>query len=215
MANGAKYQGDLTKQITHLVAAVPKGKKYEYAGQWGVKIVSIEWLSDSMKRGMGLDETLYHPLLPVEERGLGAVTRMEDRSPRLGKRTRTEDQNATTAISRKRKLRRTASSKLESQNDNIWADMGGEELSEIRAMEENWDEELTKEAHTEAVAPVKNSTPAMQETIPHPRETASAVDSKVRTSIFDQGAGSTSLYIHGFDARKVRSIRLVPSPSSV
>ncbi|KKY16653.1 putative brct domain protein [Diplodia seriata] len=41
-AHGATYQGDLTRAITHLIAAAPSGKKFDFARQWNLKTVSLE-----------------------------------------------------------------------------------------------------------------------------------------------------------------------------
>src|SRR5271155_4247278 len=68
-ANGAIYEGDLTKQITHLISLRTEGAKYKAAKSWGLRIVSVEWLRDSLERGMILDEKLYDPALPETERG--------------------------------------------------------------------------------------------------------------------------------------------------
>lgn len=59
MAHGAEYQGDLTREVTHLVAAAPKGRKFEHARLWGIKCVSLEWLTESVRQGLMLDESLY------------------------------------------------------------------------------------------------------------------------------------------------------------
>ncbi|KAI4652375.1 hypothetical protein J4E93_002577 [Alternaria ventricosa] len=109
-ANGAEYHGDLTKSVTHLIAAAPSGKKYEHALNWRMKIVSLEWLEQSLERGMVLDEALYNPTMPVEERGQGAWDRKMPASPAIGKRTR--DAEPSQALNPfRRKLRRSASTK--------------------------------------------------------------------------------------------------------
>ena len=122
-ANGAIYEGDLTKQITHLISFRTEGAKYRAAKSWGLRIVSVEWLRDSLERGMILDEKLYDPTLPPEERGKGAWDRTKPSRASLGKRSREE---STGAVGEgQRKLRRTASMKLHSQNDSIWGDIVG------------------------------------------------------------------------------------------
>lgn len=120
-AHGAIYEGDLTKQITHLISFRTEGAKYKAAKSWGLQIVSIEWVRDSVERGMILDEKLYDPLLPLEERGKGAWDRTKPRRTSLGKRQR--DDGIVGLDGPKRKLRRTASSKLNSQNDGLWGDI--------------------------------------------------------------------------------------------
>lgn len=117
--NGGEYTGDLTKDVTHLIAAKPEGKKYEYGLQWQKKVVSLKWYKDSLERGMQLDECLYHPTIPVAEQGVGAWNRRAQRSPQLGKRAR-ED---VAAPEPSRKLRRTASARLGGQSQDLWTDI--------------------------------------------------------------------------------------------
>jgi len=121
--NGAVYEGDLTKQITHLISFRTEGAKYKAAKSWGLQIVSIEWLHHSLERGMILDEKLYDPALPKEERGKDAWDRTKPKRPSLGKRSR--DNSTTSLEGGKRKLRRTTSTKLSTQNDGLWGDIVG------------------------------------------------------------------------------------------
>lgn len=108
--------------MTHLIAAKAEGKKYEYGMQWQKKVVTLKWYKDSLERGMQLDESLYHPTVSVAEQGVGAWNRKTRQSPQLGKRPR-EDNLGPEAS---RKLRRVASARLGSQNQNMWSDiMGG------------------------------------------------------------------------------------------
>jgi len=119
--NGGEYTGDLTKDVTHLIAAKPEGKKYEYGMSWQKKVVSLKWYKDTLERGMQLDEKLYHPTLQVAEQGVGAWNRRPQRSPRPVKRARGED----AAPEPSRKLRRIASARLGSQTQNMWTDIVG------------------------------------------------------------------------------------------
>jgi DNA replication regulator DPB11 len=119
--NGGDYTGDLTKDVTHLIAAKPEGKKYEYGMQWQKKVVSLKWYKESLERGMQLDESLYHPSLPVAEQGVGAWNRKPRPTPHLGKRPRDD----VAAAEPSRKLRRTASARLGSQNQGMWSDIVG------------------------------------------------------------------------------------------
>ncbi|OKL58061.1 hypothetical protein UA08_06598 [Talaromyces atroroseus] len=120
IANGADFRKDLTKNVTHLVAHQPSGQKYKFATQWQIKVVSAKWFSDSLERGMVLDEARYDILLPPKEQGVGAWNRTHAQVP--VKRNRSADSSNT----RSRKLRRAASSKLGDQNETIWNDiMGG------------------------------------------------------------------------------------------
>jgi hypothetical protein len=119
--NGGVYTGDLTKDVTHLIAARPEGKKYEYGMQWQTKVVSLKWYKETLERGMQLDESLYHPTVSVAEQGAGAWNRKARSSPQLGKRLREENAGPEPP----RKLRRTASARLGSQSQDMWSDIVG------------------------------------------------------------------------------------------
>ena len=129
--NGGEYTGDLTKDVTHLIAARPEGKKYEYGMQWQKKVVSLKWYKDTLERRMQLDESLYHPTIPTVEQGVGAWNRKPRTSPQLGKRTREDKVGPEPS----RKLRRTASARLGSQNQDMWSDIVGGAGFEARADE--------------------------------------------------------------------------------
>ncbi|KAI0378673.1 BRCT domain-containing protein [Hypomontagnella monticulosa] len=121
--NGGDYVGDLSRRVTHLIVCKPEGKKYVAARKWGIRTVSIEWLHDSVERGMILNEECYDPTLPAEERGKGAWIRRElKRGASLGKRSR-GGTVALPADDGRRKLRKTASMKFTSQRDNLWGDI--------------------------------------------------------------------------------------------
>ncbi|KAK3301679.1 BRCT domain-containing protein [Chaetomium strumarium] len=119
-ANGGLYTGDLTKRVTHLIVYKPEGRKYQAAKNWGVATVSVEWVHDSVERGLILDEKLYDPVSPQHERGVGAWNKQRARVSSLGKRLR---ENSAAQDEGKRKLRKTASMKLNSQRDNLWGDI--------------------------------------------------------------------------------------------
>ncbi|KAI0844556.1 hypothetical protein F5Y00DRAFT_197569 [Daldinia vernicosa] len=122
-ANGGDYIGDLSRRVTHLIVCKPEGKKYVAARKWGIRTVSIEWLHDSIERGMILNEECYDPTLPADERGKGAWIRRElKRGASLGKRMR-DGTTAPPGDESRRKLRKTASMKLTSQRDNLWGDI--------------------------------------------------------------------------------------------
>ncbi|KAK4178024.1 putative S-M checkpoint control protein rad4 [Triangularia setosa] len=121
-ANGGRYTADLVKDVTHLIAQRPEGKKYQASKRWGQHAVSVEWVRDSVQRGMILDEKYYDPVLPPEERGVGAWNKERAQHAALGKRLR---ENAAAQDDGKRKLRKTASMKLNSQRDNLWGDILG------------------------------------------------------------------------------------------
>ncbi|EFR04686.1 S-M checkpoint control protein rad4 [Nannizzia gypsea CBS 118893] len=114
-ANGGEFRRDLTKAVTHLVARTCEGNKYKFAIQWGVKVVSLKWLEDSIKRTMALDETLYDPQLSLEEQGVGAWNRA---MPTVVKRI---VKHQDILPPRTRKLRKVASMKLGDQTEGIWS----------------------------------------------------------------------------------------------
>ena len=134
--NGGDYRGNLTKDVTHLIAKEPSGAKYSYAGQWGIKTVSVEWLEQSLERGMTLDETLYSLLLPPSERGRNAWIRKAFSTTSLGKRAREDE----AILPNARKLRRTASARLSSHNDGLWTEINGGELKVEEIKVDAWDE---------------------------------------------------------------------------
>lgn len=136
---GATYHGDLTKAVTHLVAAAPEGAKYNHAGKWGIPIVSLKWFEDSLLRGMALEESLYDPAKPTEEQGKGAFRRQVKQRTSLGKRGREEDTQGGGGddLSRK-KLRRTASSRLEGQSQDMWSDMSAMDMGTGAAEMDQW-----------------------------------------------------------------------------
>jgi DNA replication regulator DPB11 len=156
--NGAEYHGDLTKNVTHLIAASPTGKKYEHAVNWRMKVVTWEWFEQSVQRGMSLDEGYYHPTMPIEERGRGAWERGQHTSPTLGKRTRDAGQSQALNF-RRSKLRRSASSKMGSQSEALWAGITAVGLERPRRDEDDWmDEELTKTSLPRPNAPTSAAT---------------------------------------------------------
>lgn len=117
--NGAEYRKDLTKTVTHLIAKNADGEKYKFATQWNTKVVTMKWVHDSLERGMILEESLYHPLLPPEKQGVGAWNRS---ASTIKDKYR---ENKGSSNPRPRKLRRIASAKLSGQNEGIWDDIVG------------------------------------------------------------------------------------------
>lgn len=120
--NGAEYHGDLTRDITHLIVAKPEGAKYRAARDWGgVKPVSIKWFHDCLRRGMVLEASFYDPTMATEEQGIGAFRDEPRTRTTLGKRPREDETPAAPANDGgKRKLRRTASRKLEGHSQDVW-----------------------------------------------------------------------------------------------
>jgi DNA replication regulator DPB11 len=82
----------------------------------------MEWLDDSIERGMVLEESLYDPTLALEERGRNAWNRQALEIITQGKRQR-EEKPTEVVSQNKRKIRRTVSVRLGSQQGNMWAEM--------------------------------------------------------------------------------------------
>ncbi|KAK0827675.1 protein kinase activating protein dpb11 [Friedmanniomyces endolithicus] len=137
---GAEYHGDLTKAVTHLIAAAPTGAKYTHAKAWKIHIVSWKWFKDSLERGMALEESLYDPMLTEEEQGQGAIATVKAKiSP--GKRTRDSESQAT-SDTRSRKLRRTASTRLHGQSQDMWQDLSTRDDASETLATNQWKEEV-------------------------------------------------------------------------
>ena len=134
--NGGDYRANLTKDVTHLIAKEPSGAKYNYAAQWSIKTVSIEWLEQSLERGMILEESLYNLVLPPLERGRNAWIRKSLETNSLGKRVRDDEIIPPNA----RKLRRTASARLSTHNDGLWSEIKGGQVKTEEIKVEAWDE---------------------------------------------------------------------------
>ncbi|KAI9715813.1 MAG: hypothetical protein M1828_000718 [Chrysothrix sp. TS-e1954] len=204
--NGATYSGDLTKSVTHLIAAAPRGKKYEYALQWNIKPITLEWLSDSLTRGMALDESYYNPLLPIEDRGTGAITRKEQISPNTLRKRQREIQTVSMEEMSRRKLRRTTSSRLESQNDDLWADIGTGEAEDSKNKDSAWGDSAnvaksaTRSAHVTATkaSAAEQASLGAQETSTSAGDEHQEDEKGTNDSIF-QG---TRVHIAGFEQRK-------------
>ncbi|XP_037314972.2 PAX-interacting protein 1 isoform X2 [Pungitius pungitius] len=65
---GGDCQLNLNKKVTHLVVKEPKGAKFECAlKHHGIKIVTLDWITDSVKDKSRKDEALYHPRLAYVE----------------------------------------------------------------------------------------------------------------------------------------------------
>ncbi|KAL1628645.1 protein kinase activating protein dpb11 [Neofusicoccum ribis] len=198
IAHGAFYQGDLTKAVTHLIVAVPTGKKYDFARQHKIKTVSLEWITDSIERRMTLDETLYDPILPREERGKGAFRKLSAETTPLGKRLRNsagEDGEG------RRKLRRTASTKLGSQSSAIWNDItSGSFSGPKQEADDSWQDPKSDGLVSNEVVPAMNKAEirrsanmdqfdGARDRPPRPKTTVGCFDGRV-------------MYIYGFDRVK-------------
>ncbi|UKZ78854.1 hypothetical protein TrVFT333_006600 [Trichoderma virens FT-333] len=126
--NGGRYTGDLTRRCSHLIVSKPEGKKFTAAKSWGVHTVTLDWLEQSVARGMILEETKFDPLLPPEEQGVGAWVKKDLKRSSLGKRARSAVLNGGPDEG-VRKLRKTVSMKLSSQRNDLWGDILGRSAS--------------------------------------------------------------------------------------
>ena len=138
-ANGASYHKDLTKNVSHLIVATPQGAKFDRARQWGMKVVSYKWFSDSLQRGMVLDEKLYDPFLPVEQQGLGAFVSEPIRKNSPRKRLHDETDGGPTNGA-KRTMRRSVSARMNSQSQELWAALPAQDQKPINTPGEPWAE---------------------------------------------------------------------------
>jgi hypothetical protein len=194
-SHGGIYTGDLTKRlVTHLIVYKPEGRKYQAAKSWGIQTVAAEWVHDSIERGLILDEKLYDPILAKEERGVGAWNKQRaQRVSSLGKRLR---ENNAVQDEGKRKLRKTASMKLNSQRDNLWGDI----LGKAQASEPLLTAVSKPEPTNPATLPITQPT--------QPSGGAKSLDTQgSKLSSFgvpDDSAvfASCCFYVHGFSAQK-------------
>jgi DNA replication regulator DPB11 len=176
-----------------------------------MKIVSLEWFEQSLERGMVLDEARYNPTMPVEQRGQGAWDRREFPSPAAGKRARETEQSQALNPFR-RKLRRSASTKMGSQSEALWAGITAVSLERQHDDRDDWTEGIlhnqnTPQEHTPtmraqdaktSVADVSSDAdPACD---PHqPPVRSIPLNSNVATGLFE----GRIVFPHGFDEEKV------------
>lgn len=121
-----------------------------------MKIVSLEWFEQSVARGMALDEALYNPTIPVAERGKGAWDRREFPSPTLGKRPREIEQSEALNPFR-RKLRRSASARMGSQSQALWAGITAAGLERQHDEGDDWTENnIAKQGTPRELTPATN-----------------------------------------------------------
>ncbi|OIR56774.1 MAG: Rad4-like protein [Amphiamblys sp. WSBS2006] len=66
--NGGVYSADMTPQTTHLATRTCSGEKYKHALEWGIEVITPEWVYDSVQHGRVLAEGDYTPdSLPGEK----------------------------------------------------------------------------------------------------------------------------------------------------
>lgn len=193
---GGNYVGDLSRRVTHLIVAKPEGKKFVAARNWGIRTVSIEWLHDSVERGMILNEECYDPTLPAEERGKGAWIRRDIKRAPLRKRPR-DGVSAPPGDDGRRKLRKTASMKLTSQRDNLWGDIlvkqSSMDLSNLASADSSMlDDQSISVISMPAQACPTTSTSDSAQPIPYDR------GQHAEAGVFS----SCRFYVHGFSRNK-------------
>lgn len=187
-SNGATYTGDLVRQVTHLIAARPEGAKYTHAKQWGIKVVGLKWLEDSLVRGMALDENCYLPETPVEQQGIGAF-RTAPKRPNAAKRRRDAEHAVASEKDGPRKIRRTASRRLDGQSQDLWKSVSEHEVQVDATELDMWNEE-SQTLRDDAAPPRPH--------VPKASETAQDDSTDRSRGLF---AGFCVL-IHGFDVKK-------------
>jgi DNA replication regulator DPB11 len=203
--NGATHSGDLTRATTHLIAREPKGKKYDMAPKWGVKVIAEEWLRDSVERGMALDESLYLLTMAPEERGRAAWKKLQPLDSVLGKRTHQEAELP--PAPGKRKIRRALSKKLSSQHEAIWSDIATIPAKEKPLQEyqtEDLDESRPAVSNLSFDQPAKTSAGSVEaEAQPEP-EIRDRMDYPVLKSLGSEAIFSgIQVHVYGFSSHKV------------
>ncbi|OQE31415.1 hypothetical protein PENSTE_c001G08899 [Penicillium steckii] len=203
--NGAEFRKDLTKSVTHLIARNAEGEKYKFATQWNIKVVTVKWFHDCIERGMILDEEKYHAMLPLEEQGVGAWNRS---LPAVKYKTGKEgaDQDGSNNPRPRKKLRRTASTKLVGQNENIWGDIIGTGLTNTEATEpkhDQWEEEDDFEKPRAPVIQAAKSF-ASESTFSETTQNRRQPENKPTNKGFLDGS---YIFIHGFSSKQMAILR--------
>ncbi|KAI0199913.1 hypothetical protein F4808DRAFT_461308 [Astrocystis sublimbata] len=197
-ANGGEYVADLSRKVTHLIVSKPEGKKYSAACRWGIRCVSLEWLQDSADRGMILSEDCYDPTLPDDERGKGACVPKDHQRVALGKRTR--DDAAAVAEAGRRKLRKRASVKMNSQNNNLWGDILNQSAGDLSRPDDAQRESSVPTAPLVVADSITSATESAQPAA-QPAATVSLSDNSwpaLRKGVFH----GCRFFVHGFPQPK-------------
>ncbi|KAF3928927.1 hypothetical protein AA313_de0205102 [Arthrobotrys entomopaga] len=202
--NGAVYHGDLTKQVTHLVAARAEGKKYSFAKQWGIKIVCLDWFYQSLERGMALDEEYFSFDLPLEERGQGAWVK-----PTIGKRKLSERESSgkgdgkTKSDPARRKIKRAASDRLSSGSETLWGDIMGQAKAPKPEKTSEWGSDAPQRSRSKNGALV----PDVETSAPYINVRASMSMSDIRPDEPKKMFHDKNFHVYGFDTEKENKIR--------
>ncbi|KAI4185621.1 MAG: hypothetical protein LQ346_005858 [Caloplaca aetnensis] len=211
--NGGEYRGNLTKDVTHLIAKETSGAKYKYAIDWKIRIVGVEWLEQSLERGLILDEQLYNLSLPPAERGRNAWIRRAVSTSSLGKRSLDED----AAVGGPRKLRRVASARLNSQNVGLWTDIVKNKVKSEEREHDQWSEQLGAQnpALQEGSSMTTKSVATLTKSSGSNTESFATTGSSAASSLATSYAGSLQkggvfagrrICLHGFNEKKSSSV---------
>lgn len=208
IAHGADFRKDLTKSVTHLIARNTEGQKYKFATQWNIKVVTMKWFTDSIERGMVLEETLYHPLLPQEQQGVGAW----NRTAPPAKEKAADAENSSNP--RPRKLRRIASTKLVDQNEGIWSAIvgAGFENNELRRSTNSQlkNEDVTSSKITRKASVVQEAKSFASETTFAEAQGSRQDTSEVRQASNNGFLDGCYFFIHGFSPKQVCTASFSP-----
>ncbi|KAL5687788.1 hypothetical protein EMGR_001413 [Emarellia grisea] len=205
IAHGADFRKDLTKSVTHLIARNTEGQKYKFATQWNIKVVTMKWFTDSIERGMVLEETLYHPLLPQEQQGVGAW----NRTAPPAKEKAADAENSSNP--RPRKLRRIASTKLVDQNEGIWSAIvgAGFENNELRRSTNSQlkNEDVTSSKITRKASVVQEAKSFASETTFAEAQGSRQDTSEVRQASNNGFLDGCYFFIYGFSPKQTSVLR--------
>ncbi|KAF3903500.1 hypothetical protein ABW20_dc0109589 [Dactylellina cionopaga] len=201
--HGAIYHGDLTKQVTHLVASRPDGKKYTFAKQWGIKIVCLEWFYQSLERGMALDEAYFSFDLPAEERGQGAWIRPTIGKRKLSEREGPKGDGRTKSDPARRKIKRAASDRLSSGSETLWGDIMGQ----VKAPKPERPSEWGSDAPQRSRSKNGSSAPDGELDVPYVNVRASMSVSDFQPEQPKKMFHDRGFHVHGFTTEKENTIR--------
>lgn len=147
VGQAATYHPDLTRHVSHLIAAAPTGKKYEFAKNNNISVVTVEWLHESLERGMALEESCYDPRLPREKVGVGARPVPSSAAP----------VEVVAEAHGKRKIRRRAEDLLGSQSQGLWGDILGQASNPKPQKRDEWEDNSRTGNTTKAEGSNKNA----------------------------------------------------------
>lgn len=202
VAHGAEFKKDLTKSVTHLVVKNTNGEKYKYAMQWNIILVTLKWFNDSIKRGMVLEEALYHPTLPSEKQGVGAWNRS---APAVKDKVQEHD---SLLNPRPRKLRRIASDKLGGQNEGIWNDIVGSGNSEPRGSRTSQQRDDFIKTSRPPLVIQETKSFASETTFPDVQKPPAQSTVQTAAGHADGFLHGCYFFIYGFSAKQVGSVSI-------